>query len=930
MEPAEPTDLRPWLGRFGLQAFRPGQEHVIEAVLSGQDVLCVMPTGGGKSLCYQLPAIARQGLTIVVSPLIALMQDQVVGLERRGMRATLINSTINASEQNERLNEMARGAYDLVYVAPERLRNARFLEAIKQTKVSLLAIDEAHCVSEWGHDFRPDYARLGRFRTRYLNGVQTIALTATATPAVRQDISEILQLRNPQLFITGFKRPNLRLSVLTCSGDAEKDQQLLDFLGRQNGVGIIYAATRKRCEDLAEKLSHQTRKRFGVYHAGLPLDQRRVIQEQFMSGELAAIVATNAFGMGVDKSDLRYVVHYNMPGSLEAYYQEAGRAGRDGLPSECLLLFSYSDRYIQEFFIENAYPSVEAVRAVYTFLCAQPTDPIELTLDEMREALRIKDLTSEAIGTAESLLARAGVLDRLDAGSGNAVVRIDSDLPTLVDLLPREAKVRRKVLQAAEQIVRDQRHEDVYVPLQKLVDLAELDREQVIRSLRELSRLKAFDYIPPFRGRAVHLRQRDVPFEALEIDFAEMERRKAAEYEKLNAVIRMAQSTACRQLSILKYFGDPEAEACGNCDRCGPKDQKKTTKMPPGVQPELVATGVRIALSGVARMHGRFGKTVVAQMLCGSQNQKLQQWKLHRLSTYGLLAGLQQRQVTELLEALIDGGLCKQEDIEQRRPVLQITDAGRDVMNGTAPLPAHLRLSAVLARRLAKCAEQIAPQADGAKTKGTATEEEVTSDSVSIEQEPMSDTSTVATVGLTHRPSIPDPTIPPPESLTSTPAASTPVSTTMVSGNPGTFVEAEPTRQSTLEHPVRNHSVRNKESVKPDTVEPEVAEKQPRDEAYWTWRLLHDGYAVDECCAIRRISRNTLFDHMVIAAERHHPVQLGWFLSDTDAQLMMRIISAGDSISPRMRGTLPSHLSPKLWELARVIHHVSQNRPVCL
>lgn len=898
MNPVETVDSRQWLGRFGLQAFRPGQEKVIEAVLEGQDVLCVMPTGGGKSLCYQLPAIARSGLTIVVSPLIALMQDQVAALERRGMRATLINSTINATEQNERLAEMAKGAYDLIYVAPERLRNARFLEAIQQTQVSLLAIDEAHCVSEWGHDFRPDYARLGRFRTRQLKGVQTIALTATATPTVRRDIVDLLQLKNPQEFITGFKRPNLRLSVQTCSGDGEKDQLLLEFLGRQNGVGIVYAATRKRCEELAEKLSHQTRKRFGVYHAGLPLEQRRVIQEQFMAGELAAIVATNAFGMGVDKSDLRYVVHYNMPGSLEAYYQEAGRAGRDGLPSECLLLFSYSDRYIQEFFIENAYPSVEAVRSVYNFLAGQPVDPIELTLDEIREAIRIKDLTSEAIGTAESLLARTGVLERLDAGAGNAVLRIDSDLETLVDLLPREANVRRKVLRAAERLVGSQRHEDVYVPLAKIVEYSELDRDQVIRALRELSRLKAFDYIPPFRGRAIHLRERDVPFEDLDIDFAEMERRKAAEYEKLNAVIRMAQSAACRQLSILKYFGDPEATECGNCDRCASTGKKEGAKAPPGVNPELIATGVRVALSGVARMHGRFGKTVVAQMLCGSQSQKLQQWKLHRLSTYGLLAGLQQRQVTELLEALIDAGLCKQEDVEQRRPVLQLTDLGREVMNGTAPIPAHLRLAPVLARRLAKCAEQVAPNSqdnsksnpENAKTSETSNVSTTADRGVETKSEPENQSSELedeseveVSSGI--------------EMVQTKPATATP----LVASVESKIAKAEPTLP-----------------------------QQPRDEPYWSWRLLHDGYAVEECCAIRRISRNTLFDQLIVAADRGHLVRLDWFLPLDDANVMLKIIAAGDTASPRLRGVLPNQISPKLWELARIIWLAAQKSEVCL
>ncbi len=914
MSTAAPIDPRQWLGRFGLQAFRPGQQDVIEAVLAGHDVLCVMPTGGGKSLCYQLPAVAREGLTIVVSPLIALMQDQVAGLERRGMRAALINSSLTMAEQNDRLDAMARGEYDLVYVAPERLRNGRFLEAVQQTRVSLLAIDEAHCVSEWGHDFRPDYARLGRFRQRYLQGVQTIALTATATPTVRQDVIEILQLKSPREFITGFARPNLKFSVTTCSGDADKDQQLFEFLGKQTGNGIVYAATRKRCEELAEKLSHQTHKRFGVYHAGLPVDQRRVVQEQFMAGELAAIVATNAFGMGVDKADLRYVVHYNIPGSLEAYYQEAGRAGRDGLPSECLLLFSYSDRYIQEFFIENAYPSAEAVRLVYQFLCAQPADPIELTLEEIREALKIKDLTAEAIGTAESVLARTGVLERLDAGAGNAVLRIDSDLETLVDLLPREANVRRKVLRAAEKMVGKQRYEDVYISLNRLIDLSELDREQVTRSLRELTRLKAFDYIPPFRGRAVHLRERDVPFDDLEIDFAEMERRKAAEYEKLNAVIRMAQSTACRQLSILRYFGDPTAGDCGNCDRCLLNNKPAAAKIPPGVSLEQISKGVRVALSGVARMHGRFGKTIVAQMLCGSHNQKLQQWKLNRLSTFGLLAGLQQRQVVDLLEALISSGLCKQDEVEQRRPILQLTDLGREVMNGVKPVPVDLRLAPALARRLAACVAQIASpgdnnQADEAKPNATAPVEKPKESSSAAKQSPV------------QSPAPPRP-VSEQRSNAEEPAAKQAVEI----ATPSVPAESAPVDAEVSKPPARRtkpaewDSAAPTESMSTMMASINTTTESQRDDVYWTWRLLSDGYSPEDCAAIRRISKNALVDHLVTAVARHYEVKLEWFMSGEDARLMLKIAAAGPEASPRLRGLLPNHLSPKLWELARVLY----------
>lgn len=698
--------LRDLLPRFGLSSFRPGQEEVVNAVASGSDVMCVMPTGGGKSLCYQLPSLAREGTTIVVSPLIALMKDQVDTMCRLGISAKLINSSLSASEQTSVMEELSRGKIDLIYVAPERLRNSRFLESIANANISLLAVDEAHCVSEWGHDFRPDYARLGHFRRRYLNNVQTIALTATATPTVRQDISDLLGLGSAKQFVTGFARTNLRFSVTHCKTDQAKDDFANKYLQEQNGAGIIYAATRKRCEEIAERLAALTQRQIGVYHAGLDGDSRRRVQEAFMGGDLSAIVATNAFGMGIDKSDIRFVIHYNMPGSLEAYYQEAGRAGRDGEMSDCLLLFSYSDRYIQEFFIENRYPSKDTVRKVYEFLLSRTEDPIELTLEQVRDAIGVKD-GSEAVGTAETLLAKANVLRRLDSNANHAMLRIDSDAPTLLDFLPKEAKLRRRVMLAIEKVVGRRRGEDVFVRPDRLAELAQVDREQLTRTLRELTKLRSFDYVPPFRGRAVHVTQRDVPFDKLEIDFDELARRKAAEFEKLEAVITLARTASCRQQVILKYFGDPDSSDCGNCDRCSPVSAvaglaSDLASMSKGstVDQELLTRGIRIALSGVKRMHGRFGKNLVAQMLCGSKNKKLTQWKLNRLSTYAMLSALKQSEVVEILDVLVEAGLAQQREVDERRPTIELTETGEQVMHAKEPMPSSVQIKFVLAKRL--------------------------------------------------------------------------------------------------------------------------------------------------------------------------------------------------------------------------------------
>ena len=710
VDKTDPTNL---LTTFGLSEFRPGQREVVDAVAAGEDVMCVMPTGGGKSLCYQLPSLSKQGTTIVVSPLIALMKDQVDGLKKLGIRASLINSSLSAAEQTEVLNEMASGNLNLVYVAPERLRNSRFLDAISNVNINLLAIDEAHCVSEWGHDFRPDYSRLGRFRERYLKDVQTIALTATATPMVRDDISAILRLKTPQVFVTGFARTNLRFSVTHAKSDREKDEELTRYISSQTGTGIIYAATRKRCEELAQWLPEKTRRPIGAYHAGLEPAQRQRVQDDFMSGKLSAIVATNAFGMGIDKSDIRFVVHYNIPGSLEAYYQEAGRAGRDGKNSECRLMFSYSDRYIQEFFIENRYPQRETVKSVYDFLLTREEDPIELTQEQIREEIGVKEGT-EAIGTAQTLLAKSGVLRRLDSASNHAIVRIESDEATLLDFLPKEAKLRRKVMVAIERMVGRQRREDVYVRLPRLADMAGVDSDQLKRTLRELNRLRSFDYIPPFRGRAVHLVQRDLSFEQLEIDFEDLNQRKRAEFEKLEAVIKFARTAGCRQRVILQYFGEAGAANCGLCDRCQPNDGSPGRSSDICVASEIegidsgsLLRGIQVVLSGVTRMHGRFGKNMVAQMLCGSRNKKLQQWKLHQLSTYGLLSGLRQTEVVNIMDALIETGLLQQKEVDERRPTLHMTEEGRRVMRSETPLPAGLQLSLPLAKRLAKATGKI-------------------------------------------------------------------------------------------------------------------------------------------------------------------------------------------------------------------------------
>ncbi len=396
---------------FGFREFLDGQEEVMANILGGRDSLVIMPTGGGKSLCYQLPALVMEGVTIVVSPLIALMKDQVDALERRGIPATLINSTLSLGEQQERIAAVRRGEYKLVYVAPERFRSRMFTNTMRQVEIALFAVDEAHCLSQWGHDFRPDYFRLGE-ALEELGRPQVVALTATATPEVRADILKVLTLRDPYVTIRGFQRPNLSLNVTHTKKHDDKYARLKQII-REHKKGIIYCSTRKRVDEVGEALAEMNIKAV-EYHGGLDDKERESRQNQFISRERDIAVATNAFGMGIDRSDVRFVVHYDVPGSIEAYYQEAGRAGRDGEPSWCELFFNFADTKTQEFFLDGANPSIDVIQSIYQALLnkANSQHEVEATIEDLTDYASLKN--SMAVSSSLGHLARAGYIERFD------------------------------------------------------------------------------------------------------------------------------------------------------------------------------------------------------------------------------------------------------------------------------------------------------------------------------------------------------------------------------------------------------------------------------------------------------------------------------------------------------------------------------------
>lgn len=544
---------------FGYDDFRPAQRPAVEAVLSRDDAVIVLPTGGGKSICFQVPALCFERLTVVVSPLISLMTDQVQALERRGIPATFLNSTLPPDEGARRAELIRRREVRLLYVAPERLAVGSTTTLLAQAGVDLLAVDEAHCVSEWGQDFRPSYLRLPAVR-RLIGDPQTVALTATATPRVRRDIARLLELRNPIVIVGGFDRPNLTFRVESVKSDPERHQAMVTHLRGLREAAVVYAATRRQVELVARILS-SGRVNAVAYHAGLAPERRARAQEAFMTGATPVIVATNAFGMGIDKPDVRLVLHYLHSGSLEDYYQEAGRAGRDGARSNCLLLFNPTDRLVHDRMREHGQVSSDVLRRVWQLLASLSAGRRAVPIDPGQLASRL-GVPRESVATAVRILEMRGAFAEISRPPVvrlrvlASALRIECERASLsepgrtllahVTGLPGTSDEWQSVA-ASEKGLSSHRLTEA---------LAELESRQLV-------------YVDPALPRAVvgaDSRSRA----HVERLIRQRKLRREVERAKLNAMVGYASALMCRRRFILNYFGDQAAgrTGCGDCDVC--------------------------------------------------------------------------------------------------------------------------------------------------------------------------------------------------------------------------------------------------------------------------------------------------------------------------------------------------------------------------
>lgn len=548
---------------FDYDGFRPGQADIIRQILSHKPVLAIMPTGGGKSICYQIPALLLPGVTLVVSPLISLMKDQVDRLLRQNIPAGFINSTQTISEVRDTLDKTQNGHIKLLYIAPERFQARQFREWLNEIHVSFLAIDEAHCISEWGHDFRPAYLNLKKLIS-FLNTPRIAAFTATATPEVQKDIIQQLNLTNPSVIISGFDRPNLRYLTLPLK-EKEKKIELIHIIEKMNAATIVYCSTQKSTDEMCQHL-----KTYGIkaaaYHGGMDKTSRENNQNLFLQDQVQVLVATNAFGMGIDKPNIRLIIHYNLPGSIEAYYQESGRAGRDGQISYCVLLGNKRDLIIQKFLIENNYPTKEALMEVFDIIQSMPEDLILKTYGDIAGHMRKKS-SEIMVGNAVKILESNQYVERLSPSSHPATVEFTLPLERLKQRHMKSPH-RLRILEFFNTHFIITPEVPVRFSFPDLMRFTGYDRETLTRHLRILNE-EGFWYTPPFSGRGLRKLKPGLTGNDLELDFEALEHNRQTQLKKLSHIDGYLMSHSCKRAFLLRYFGETfNHPVCGGCSVC--------------------------------------------------------------------------------------------------------------------------------------------------------------------------------------------------------------------------------------------------------------------------------------------------------------------------------------------------------------------------
>lgn len=557
---------------WGFDAFRSGQDAAVKSVMDNKDTLVLFPTGGGKSLCYQVPATVFEGLTLVISPLVALMQDQVQQLNSRGISATFINSTISGLEVEQRLVNARNGMYKLLYCAPERLNTILFQSELLNLNIELVAIDEAHCISEWGHEFRPAYREIKSALANLPATTRWLALTATATPEVRKDILETLAFDEPNVISQGFERPNLKWWIIHT---AKKREKLINAVKKasKRGDGLMYGGTRKNCENWARFFTNNGIKA-EAYHAGINSNSRKTIQENWINGTTPLIVATNAFGMGIDKPNCVYVIHEEMPYSIEAYYQEAGRAGRDGRESYPILFYQPSDYVKARTRLEQSYPDRKQFEAVYQALCDSFNLAVGAVMEEPQEvdiknvALRAKQspavcrsvirlLTQFGIIAYEELLKPAFSIQFVQ--SQNLVAQFkerstNSEKAEFVDKLER--------LLGSFAFI-----DKVEIEEEALIEKMGVRRNGLVKALNVLMQNDHLLHYTALKERSI-ARVLEARSSTLPISKGEVENHRNRLIKKLDIMNQFVNSSTCREVYLKNYFGDTDTTPCGHCDNC--------------------------------------------------------------------------------------------------------------------------------------------------------------------------------------------------------------------------------------------------------------------------------------------------------------------------------------------------------------------------